>query len=148
MYTITEESNLYPPWLTLLAYATASSVSTPLFFSGGAVDKGIWFSSRSSSFQLDMYVSKRVTRFASIFDVLLRAIIGFITALIASRFSASVSWFYALSVGGVVSMLPGYTTLVSILEIAADKVASGTLRLATTFLVYSFNDWIWFSYWC
>jgi uncharacterized membrane protein YjjP (DUF1212 family) len=136
LYTITEESTLYPGWLTLLAYATASSVSTPLFFSGGAVDMGFGLVLGLIVAIGSLYVSKRVTRFASVFDVLLSAIVGFIAAWITSRFPSSISCFYALSVGGVVSMLPGYTTLVSILEIAAGEVASGTLRLTTT-LVYS-----------
>lgn len=136
LYTITEESTLYPPWLTLLAYATASSASTPLFFSGGAVDMSFGLLLGLIVAVGCLHVSKRVTRFASIFDVLLSATVGFIAALIASRFPTSISCFYALSVGGMVCMLPGYTTLVSILEIAAGEVASGTLRLATT-LVYS-----------
>lgn len=82
------------------------------------------------------HVSKRVTRFASIFDVLLSAVVGFLAATIAARFPSTTSCFYALSIGGVVSILPGYATLVSILEIAAGEVASGTLRLITS-LVYS-----------
>ncbi|KAI8646577.1 hypothetical protein BD408DRAFT_359481 [Parasitella parasitica] len=134
--SISRDCPLYPLWLTWLAYAVASSVSAPLFFSGGAVDMGFGLLLGLIVAIGFLHVSKRVTRFGSIFDVVLSAVVGFIASLIAARFPTTTSCFYALSVGGVVMLLPGYTTLISILEIAAGEVASGTLRLTTT-LVYS-----------
>ncbi|CAO0799329.1 unnamed protein product [Mucor circinelloides] len=133
---ISRDCTLYPVWLTWLAYAVASSVSAPLFFSGGAVDMGFGLLLGLIVAIGFLHVSKRVTRFGSIFDVLLSAIVGFIASSVSARFPTTTSCFYALSVGGVVSLLPGYTTLISILEIAAGEVASGTLRLTTT-LIYS-----------
>ncbi|KAF1806387.1 hypothetical protein FB192DRAFT_1350263 [Mucor lusitanicus] len=133
---ISRDCTLYPAWLTWLAYAVASSVSAPLFFSGGAVDMGFGLLLGLIVAVGFLHVSKRVTRFGSIFDVLLSAIVGFIASSVSARFPTTTSCFYALSVGGVVTLLPGYTTLISILEIAAGEVASGTLRLTTT-LIYS-----------
>ncbi|GAA5806825.1 hypothetical protein MFLAVUS_000173 [Mucor flavus] len=127
---------LYPVWLTWLAYAVSSSASTPLFFSGGAVDMAFGLLLGFIVALGTQHISKKVTRFSSIFDVLLSAVVGFLAATIAARFPSTTSCFYALSIGGVVSILPGYTTLVSILEIAAGEIASGTLRLITS-LVYS-----------
>ncbi|KAI9354013.1 hypothetical protein BD770DRAFT_325363 [Pilaira anomala] len=129
-------STIYPIWLTWLAYAVSSSASAPLFFKGGGIDMAFGLLLGLIVAFGTQYLAKRVTRFASIFDVLLSAIIGFLAATIAARFSSTTTCFYALSIGGVVSMLPGYTTLVSILEIAAGEVASGTLRLITS-LIYS-----------
>ncbi|KAL9552985.1 hypothetical protein MBANPS3_003509 [Mucor bainieri] len=133
---ISRDCTLYPTWLTWLAYAVASSVSAPLFFSGGAVDMGFGLLLGLIVAIGFLHVSKKVTRFGSIFDVLLSAIVGFIASTVSARFPTTTSCFYALSVGGVVTLLPGYTTLISILEIAAGEVASGTLRLTTT-LIYS-----------
>lgn len=133
---ISQAEPIYPMWLTLLAYAVASSVSTQLFFSGGAVDMTFGFFLGLIVSVGILHVSKGVTRFASIFDVLLSAVVGFIASAVAARFPTTTSCFYAMSIGGVVSILPGYTTLISVLEIAAGEVASGTLRLITS-LVYS-----------
>ncbi|KAI8877671.1 hypothetical protein K501DRAFT_197639 [Backusella circina FSU 941] len=102
---ISEQEHLYPIWLTWIAYAVSSSVSAPLFFSGGVADMGVGL------------------------------VLGLII-VVASRFPSTTSCFYALSIGGVVSILPGYTTLVSVLEISSGEIASGTLRLTTT-LIYS-----------
>lgn len=134
--SIARDPVIYPMWLTWLAYAVASSASTPLFFSGGEVDMAFGLILGFIVALGTQHVSKRVTRFASIFDVVLSAVIGFLAAVISARFPTTTSCFYALSIGGVVSILPGYATLVSILEIAAGEVASGTLRLITS-LVYS-----------
>lgn len=133
---ISRNCTLYPLWLTWLAYAVASSVSAPLFFSGGAVDMGLGLLLGLIVAIGYIHVSKKVTRFGSIFDVLLSAVVGFIASFVSARFPTTTTCFYALSVGGVVTLLPGYTTLISILEIAAGEVASGTLRLVTT-LIYS-----------
>jgi uncharacterized membrane protein YjjB (DUF3815 family) len=134
--TISEQEHLYPIWLTWIAYAVSSSVSAPLFFSGGVVDMGFGLALGLIVGVGTIHVSNRITRFSSIFDVLLSAFVGFIAAVVASRFPSTTSCFYALSIGGVVSILPGYTTLVSVLEISSGEIASGTLRLTTT-LIYS-----------
>lgn len=133
---IAQSDPIYPYWLTLLAYSVASSVSTQLFFSGGVVDMGFGLLLGLIVALGSLSISKRITRFASIFDVLLSAVVGFIAAAVSARFPSTTSCFYAMSIGGVVSILPGYTTLISVLEIAAGEVASGTLRLITS-LVYS-----------
>ncbi|KAI9495990.1 hypothetical protein BDB00DRAFT_785933 [Zychaea mexicana] len=125
---------LYPWWLTWIGYGLASSASMPLFFAGGFVDMafGFWWGIVVAGGVV--HLSARVTRFASIFDVVMSALIGFLSAAVASRLS--ISCFYALSIGGVVMLLPGYATLTALLEIGSGAVASGTLKLTTT-LVYS-----------
>ncbi|KAI8089580.1 uncharacterized protein BX664DRAFT_333384 [Halteromyces radiatus] len=126
---------LYSKWLMVIAFGVASSTSMPLFFYGGWLDMIFGFGLGVLVAIGSVFVSQRITRFAGIFDVLQCAMIGFFAAAASSRTSSSHSCFYALSVGGVVSLLPGFTTLVSMLEIASGTV-TGTLRLTTT-LVYS-----------
>ncbi|KAG0175728.1 hypothetical protein DFQ30_000057 [Apophysomyces sp. BC1015] len=133
---ILQAEPVYPLWMILAAHAVASSSSMPLFFSGTALDMLIGLALGLILAIGTTHVSRRVTRFSSIFDVLLSAVIGFLSATASTRLSPSATCFYALSVGGVVSLLPGYATLISLLEIAAGAVAAGTLRLTTT-LVYS-----------
>ena len=133
---IVKSAHIYPTWMTLLAFAVASSISTPLFFSGGAADMAVSFLLGLIVALGSLKASKKITRFSSILDVILSAVVGFIAAIFAARFPSTTSCFYAMSIGGVVSVLPGYTTLISVLEIAAGEVASGTLRLITS-LVYS-----------
>ncbi|KAI9270664.1 hypothetical protein BDA99DRAFT_434571 [Phascolomyces articulosus] len=127
---------LYSWWLTWLGYGLASSSSMPLFFEGGCMDMlfgFVWGLVVSGGV---VHLSTKVTRFASIFDVVLSAMIGFLSAVVASRLSLS-TCFYSLSIGGVVTLLPGYATLTALLEIGSGAaVASGTLKLTTT-LFYS-----------
>lgn len=136
LHHVTRAPRLYPNWMLIIAYAVASSTSMPLFFYGGLMDMAFGFGLGSIVALGSIYVSQRITRFTSIFDVLQCTLVGFLAATASSRLSATDACFYALSVGGVVNLLPGYTTLVSMLEIASGAVASGTLRLTTT-LVYS-----------
>lgn len=128
-----DQQSLYPTWLRLVAYGAASSTSVPLFFNGGWIDMALGFF-LGVILAAGVYISSALTRFTSIFDVLMAGVVGFLAAAVASRLQTSC--FYALSIGGVVSLLPGYSTLVSVLEMASGAVASGTLQLATT-LVYS-----------
>ncbi|KAI8078945.1 uncharacterized protein B0P05DRAFT_541785 [Gilbertella persicaria] len=132
--SIVQTPSIYPTWLRLLAYATASSISMPLFFSGGPMDMAFGFVLGLIVASGSIFLSKKITRFVSIFDVLSSTVVGFIASVISAHLGSSC--FYALSIGGVISLLPGYATLVSILEITAGEAASGILRLATT-LVYS-----------
>ncbi|ORY94990.1 hypothetical protein BCR43DRAFT_506903 [Syncephalastrum racemosum] len=128
-----QHQSLYPTWLRLVAYGAASSTSAPLFFNGGWIDMALGFF-LGVVLAAGVHVSPILTRFTSIFDVLMASVVGFLAAAVAARLPSSC--FYALSIGGVVSLLPGYATLVSVLELASGAVASGTLQLATT-LVYS-----------
>lgn len=105
-------------------------------FSGGAADMVPGFIPGLVVAVGIVHLSARVTRFSRIFDVLTSAVVGFLSATVAARLPTTRTCFYALSIGGVVSLLPGYATLVSILEIASGSVAIGTLQLTTT-LVYS-----------
>ncbi|KAF7720603.1 hypothetical protein EC973_007055 [Apophysomyces ossiformis] len=133
---ILHDKPFYAPWITLVAHAIASSASIPLFFFGTALDMLIGLGLGLIVALGTIHVSRRVTRFSSIFDVLLSAVVGFLSAIVSARLPSSSTCFYALSVGGVVNLLPGYATLISLLEISAGSVATGTLRLTTT-LVYS-----------
>ncbi|KAI7868495.1 hypothetical protein BDF14DRAFT_1793924 [Spinellus fusiger] len=133
---VAQEQEIYPPWLTLAAHAIASSASVPIFFSGGPIDMAFCFSLGFIVCFGSMYISHRVTRLSRIFDVLLSGVVGFLAAAISTRLPYASTCFYSLSIGGVVNLLPGYATLVSVLEIADGVVASGTLRLTTT-LIYS-----------
>ncbi|KAI8333679.1 hypothetical protein BC941DRAFT_454945 [Chlamydoabsidia padenii] len=133
---VTRAPRLYSNWTVIIAYGAASSTSMPLFFYGGLMDMAFGFGLGIIVAIGSIYVSRRITRFTSIFDVLQCALVGFLAATASSRLSSTNVCFYALSVGGVVNLLPGYSTLVSMLEIASGTVASGTLRLTTT-LVYS-----------
>ncbi|CAO3597302.1 unnamed protein product [Absidia cylindrospora] len=135
---VTQASRLYSNWTTIFAYGVASSTSMPLFFYGGWMDMVFGLGLGMMVAVGSVYVSRRITRFASIFDVVQCSIVGFLAATASSRMASTTTCFYALSVGGVVNLLPGYAALVAMLEIASGDaaVASGTLRLTTT-LVYS-----------
>ncbi|KAI9019316.1 hypothetical protein CLU79DRAFT_704808 [Phycomyces nitens] len=128
--------SIYPTWLIIAAHAVASSISTPMFFGGGPIDMLFGLSLGFIVVIGSIYVSHRVTRLATIFDILLSGVVGFLATVISTRLPSRDVCFYALSIGGVVNLLPGYATLVSILEIADGAIASGTLRLTTT-LIYS-----------
>ncbi|KAI8378014.1 uncharacterized protein BYT42DRAFT_546603 [Radiomyces spectabilis] len=130
------QPSLYPQWMIILAYGVSSSTSTSLFFTGNHADMFIGFFLGIFVAVGYLNVSRHVTRFASIFDVLISAVVGFLAAAISTRLSSTTSCFYALSIGGIVSLLPGYATLISLLELAAGSIMAGTLRLTTT-LVYS-----------
>ncbi|ORZ23044.1 hypothetical protein BCR42DRAFT_366488 [Absidia repens] len=135
---VTQAPRLYSNWTTIFAYGVASSTSMPLFFYGGWMDMVFGLGLGMMVAIGSVYVSRRITRFASIFDVVQCSIVGFLAAAASSRMASTTTCFYALSVGGVVNLLPGYAALVAMLEIASGDaaVASGTLRLTTT-LVYS-----------
>ncbi|KAI7848379.1 hypothetical protein BDC45DRAFT_490630 [Circinella umbellata] len=133
---IAQTPPLYSWWLTWIGYGIASSASMPLFFQGGFVDMAFGFVWGLIIAGGIVHLSNKVTRFASIFDVVMSAVIGFISAVVASRLSIT-TCFYSLSIGGVVTLLPGYATLTALLEIGTGAaVASGTLKLTTT-LFYS-----------
>lgn len=128
--------DIYPTWLTILCYGLASSTSTLLFFSGGLMDILFGFISGLIVATGVVHVSNKITTFTSIFDVLTSAVVGFLSAAAASRITSPTTCFHALSLGGVVTLLPGYATFVSVLEMASGSVATGTLQLTTT-LIYS-----------
>ncbi|KAF8934523.1 hypothetical protein BGZ58_005645 [Dissophora ornata] len=121
---INTEKDVNPRWLTILAYATASFCTAPMFFKGSWIDAGVSFLI-GGAVGLMVWLSEKVPSYAHICDVTMSLVVAFVAeALQHSNVCQS-----AVKLAGIVILLPGYTITCAILELSSRHIISGSVRL-------------------
>ncbi|KAK3808975.1 MAG: hypothetical protein J3R72DRAFT_464308 [Linnemannia gamsii] len=120
---INAEKDLWPRWLIILSYATASACTTPMFFKGSWVDAGVSFLI-GGTVGMMAWLSEKVPSYAHICEITMSVVVAFVAEALHDRVCRSaVKW------GGIVMLLPGYTITCSILELSSRHMISGSVRL-------------------
>jgi len=121
---ISAEKDANPRWLTVLAYATASFCTAPLFFNGSWIDAGVSFL-MGGAVGLLVWLSEKVPSYAHICEVTMSVVVAFVAeALHNTSICQS-----AVKMAGIIIILPGYTITCSILELSSRHIISGSVRL-------------------
>ncbi|KAF9911726.1 hypothetical protein EC991_002454 [Linnemannia zychae] len=120
---INTEKDLWPRWLVILSYATASFCTAPMFFKGDWVDAGVSFLI-GGTVGMMAWLSEKVPSYAHICEITMSVVVAFVAEALQDHVCrSSVKW------AGIVILLPGYTITCSILELSSRHMISGSVRL-------------------
>ncbi|KAG0202344.1 hypothetical protein BGX28_005132 [Mortierella sp. GBA30] len=122
---INAEKDANPRWLTVLAYATASFCTAPMFFKGSWIDAGVSFLI-GGAVGLLVWLAERVPSYARICEITMSVVVAFIAEALRNSTHICEG---AVKLAGIVIILPGYTITCAILELSSRHIISGSVRL-------------------
>ncbi|KAK3805569.1 MAG: hypothetical protein J3Q66DRAFT_360302 [Benniella sp.] len=121
---ISAEKDANPRWLIVLAYATASFCTAPMFFNGSWIDAGVSFLI-GGAVGLLVWLSEKVPSYAHICEVTMSVVVAFVAEALRNTSICQ----SAVKMAGIIIILPGYTITCSILELSSRHIISGSVRL-------------------
>ncbi|KAK9762799.1 pheromone-regulated protein prm10 [Basidiobolus ranarum] len=121
--TLYKNQKYYPEWSEIVSYGLYSFFSCSLSYGGGIQD---WIV--SGFLGLIVGVLRRFSKNIYTYDSILEISAGFLVSIISTSLHAHVCY-VAVMLSGVTKLVPGYAIAVSILDLAAQNIVSGTLRL-------------------
>ncbi|KAG0352711.1 hypothetical protein BG005_007902 [Podila minutissima] len=128
---VTVEEGYYPVWVTVLAWTTAAAFVAPLAFHGSWLDTALAGLCGLIVGLLGVLAAK-LPVYGNVFEVTSSIVVGFIAKAFADRVC-----FSAVTLAGVVILLPGLLLTQSIMELASRNIVSGSVRMFYA-LMYAF----------
>ncbi|KAG0348275.1 hypothetical protein BG004_005503 [Podila humilis] len=128
---VTIEPGYYPVWVTILAWMSAAAFVAPLAFHGSWLDTALAGLCGLIVGLLGVAAAK-LPVYGNVFEVTSSIVVGFI----ARAFGEHVC-FSAVTLAGVVVLLPGLLLTQSIMELASRNIVSGAVRMFYA-LMYAF----------
>ncbi|KAF9387346.1 hypothetical protein CPC16_007096 [Podila verticillata] len=128
---VTVEKGYYPVWVTVLAWTTSAAFVAPLAFHGSWLDTALAGLCGLIVGLLGV-VAAKLPVYGNVFEVTSSIVVGFIGKAFAERVC-----FSAVTLAGVVILLPGLLLTQSIMELASRNIVSGAVRMFYA-LMYAF----------
>lgn len=128
---VTVEKGYYPVWVTVLAWTTSAAFVAPLAFHGSWLDTALAGLCGLIVGLLGV-VAAKLPVYGNVFEVTSSIVVGFIAKAFAERVC-----FSAVTLAGVVILLPGLLLTQSIMELASRNIVSGAVRMFYA-LMYAF----------
>ncbi|KAG0086029.1 hypothetical protein BGZ92_008460 [Podila epicladia] len=128
---VTVEEGYYPVWVTVLAWTTSAAFVAPLAFHGSWLDTALAGLCGLIVGLLGVLAAK-LPVYGNVFEVTSSIVVGFIAKAFADRVC-----FSAVTLAGVVILLPGLLLTQSIMELASRNIVSGAVRMFYA-LMYAF----------
>ncbi|KAG0335584.1 hypothetical protein BG000_007392 [Podila horticola] len=128
---VTVEEGYYPVWVTVLAWTTSAAFVAPLAFHGSWLDTALAGLCGLIVGLLGVLAAK-LPVYGNVFEVTSSIVVGFIAKAFGDRVC-----FSAVTLAGVVILLPGLLLTQSIMELASRNIVSGAVRMFYA-LMYAF----------
>ncbi|KAF9371886.1 hypothetical protein BGX21_004976, partial [Mortierella sp. AD011] len=128
---VTAEPGYYPVWVTVMAWMSTAAFVAPLAFNGSWLDT-LLAGLCGLLVGLLGVVAAKLPVYGNVFEVTSSILVGFIAKAFGDRVC-----FSAVSLAGVVVLLPGLLLTQSIMELASRNIVSGAVRMFYA-LMYAF----------
>ncbi|KAF8951114.1 hypothetical protein BGZ46_004162, partial [Entomortierella lignicola] len=128
---VTAEPGYYPVWVTVIGWMLTSAFVAPLAFNGSWLDTALAGLCGLLVGLLGV-VAAKFPVYGNVFEVTSSILVGFIAKAFGDRVC-----FSAVSLAGVVILLPGLLLTQSIMELASRNIVSGAVRMFYA-LMYAF----------
>ncbi|KAF9349009.1 hypothetical protein BGX26_012634 [Mortierella sp. AD094] len=128
---VTSEPGYYPVWVTVVAWMSTAAFVAPLAFNGSWIDT-LLAGLCGLLVGLLGVVAAKFPVYGNVFEVTSSILVGFIAKAFGDRVC-----FSAVSLAGVVVLLPGLLLTQSIMELASRNIVSGAVRMFYA-LMYAF----------
>ncbi|KAK3847666.1 MAG: hypothetical protein J3R72DRAFT_361776 [Linnemannia gamsii] len=129
--SVTMEPGYYPVWVTVMSWMTTAAFVAPLAFSGSWLDTALAGLCGLLVGILGL-VAAKFPVYGNVFEVTSSILVGFIARSFGDRVC-----FAAVSLAGVVVLLPGLLLTQAIMELASRNIVSGSVRMFYA-LMYAF----------
>ncbi|KAF8949312.1 hypothetical protein BGZ47_006849 [Haplosporangium gracile] len=128
---VTVEPGYYPVWVTVMSWMTTAAFVAPLAFNGSWLDTALAGLCGLLVGLLGV-VAAKFPVYGNVFEVTSSILVGFIARSFGDRVC-----FAAVSLAGVVVLLPGLLLTQAIMELASRNIVSGSVRMFYA-LMYAF----------
>ncbi len=128
---VTIEPGYYPVWVTVMSWMTTAAFVAPLAFNGSWLDT-VLAGLCGLLVGLLGVVAAKFPVYGNVFEVTSSILVGFIARSFGDRVC-----FAAVSLAGVVVLLPGLLLTQAIMELASRNIVSGSVRMFYA-LMYAF----------
>ncbi|KAF9084649.1 hypothetical protein BGX23_010342 [Mortierella sp. AD031] len=128
---VTVEPGFYPVWVTVMSWMTTAAFVAPLAFNGSWLDTALAGLCGLLVGLLGL-VAAKFPVYGNVFEVTSSILVGFIARSFGDRVC-----FAAVSLAGVVVLLPGLLLTQAIMELASRNIVSGSVRMFYA-LMYAF----------
>lgn len=128
---VTVEPGYYPVWVTVMSWMTTAAFVAPLAFNGSWLDTALAGLCGLLVGLLGL-VAAKFPVYGNVFEVTSSILVGFIARSFGDRVC-----FAAVSLAGVVVLLPGLLLTQAIMELASRNIVSGSVRMFYA-LMYAF----------
>lgn len=128
---VTIEPGYYPVWVTVTSWMTTAAFVAPLAFNGSWLDTALAGLCGLFVGLLGL-VAAKFPVYGNVFEVTSSILVGFIARSFGDRVC-----FAAVSLAGVVVLLPGLLLTQAIMELASRNIVSGSVRMFYA-LMYAF----------
>ncbi|KAG0271142.1 hypothetical protein BGZ95_001095 [Linnemannia exigua] len=129
--SVTIEPGYYPVWVTVMSWMTTAAFVAPLAFNGSWLDTALAGLCGLLVGILGL-VAAKFPVYGNVFEVTSSILVGFIARSFGDRVC-----FAAVSLAGVVVLLPGLLLTQAIMELASRNIVSGSVRMFYA-LMYAF----------
>ncbi|KAI0068289.1 DUF1212-domain-containing protein [Artomyces pyxidatus] len=133
---ILREKPLYPLIVRCLLAFVCASVICPLAFGGSFID--MWVSGGCACIlqYLGLQAAAKSAVYANVYEITVSIIVSFVARALSS-IPGRLFCYTAISSAGVVLILPGFTILISALELTSRNILCGSVRLVYA-IIYTF----------
>lgn len=126
----------FHPWTRVLIFGLTSATAAPFSFKARFIDLPIAFCFGCLVGALQLIVAPKSNLYSNVFEVSATVIVSFMGRAFGSIGGKDMFCFSAITQGGIVMLLPGYSVLCSALELQARAIVPGSIRIVYA-IIYS-----------
>lgn len=124
---------IYPNWVRCVYAFVCASIICTTAFGGSLLDMFISGAGASVLQFLGLNVATKSAMYANVYEISVSIIVSFIARALGTL-SGDYFCYSSIASGGVVLILPGFTILVSALELTSRNIMCGSLRMVYAFI--------------
>ncbi|OAA78121.1 DUF1212 domain membrane protein Prm10 [Akanthomyces lecanii RCEF 1005] len=126
----------FHPWTRVLIFGLTSATAAPFSFKARFIDLPLAFCFGCLVGALQLIVAPKSNMYSNVFEVSATVIVSFMGRAFGSISNSNLFCFSAITQGGIVMLLPGYSVLCSALELQARAIVPGSIRIVYA-IIYS-----------
>ncbi|XWW97063.1 hypothetical protein V2A60_005044 [Cordyceps javanica] len=123
-------------WTRVLIFGLTSATAAPFSFKARFIDLPLAFFFGCLVGALQLIVAPKSNLYSNVFEVSATVIVSFMGRAFGSISNSNLFCFSAITQGGIVMLLPGYSVLCSALELQARAIVPGSIRIVYA-IIYS-----------
>ncbi|OAQ96861.1 hypothetical protein LLEC1_04697, partial [Akanthomyces lecanii] len=123
-------------WTRVLIFGLTSATAAPFSFKARFIDLPLAFCFGCLVGTLQLIVAPKSNMYSNVFEVSATVIVSFMGRAFGSISNSNLFCFSAITQGGIVMLLPGYSVLCSALELQARAIVPGSIRIVYA-IIYS-----------
>lgn len=133
---IIKKRDKFHPWTRVLVFGLTSATAAPFSFKARFIDLPLAFCFGCLVGALQLIVAPKSNMYSNVFEVSATIIVSFMGRAFGSIADNNLFCFSAITQGGIVMLLPGYSVLCSALEMQARAIVPGSIRIVYA-IIYS-----------